>query len=162
MKITSEIVKYAEQFDANVEAELGYVAKLGQEQAMVYTQPDEAKRFVEATGIDALAVAVGSAHGFYTKTPELQLDLISEINEATTAALVLHGSSGIPHDQVQESIRRGITKVNLATEIKNIFMKKLQAVLADNDEIDLRKVFPQATGEAQGLVTEKLRMINFQ
>lgn len=162
VKITSEIVKYAEQFGANVEAELGYVAKLGQEQAMVYTQPEEAKRFVEATGIDALAVAVGSAHGFYTKTPELQLDLIAEINEATTAALVLHGSSGIPHDQVQEAIRRGITKVNLATEIKNIFMKKLQEVLADNDEIDLRKVFPQATVEAQGLVTEKLRMINFQ
>ncbi|WP_421876700.1 class II fructose-bisphosphate aldolase [Marinoscillum sp.] len=162
VKITSEIVRYAEQFGANVEAELGYVAKLGQDQKMVYTQPNEAKAFVEQTGINALAVAVGSAHGFYTKTPELQLDLIQEINEATTAALVLHGSSGIPHDQVQEAIKRGITKVNLATEIKNIFMKKLQTVLADSDEIDLRKVFPKATDEAKALVTEKLRMINFK
>ncbi|MEQ8471977.1 MAG: class II fructose-bisphosphate aldolase [Marinoscillum sp.] len=161
VKITSEIVKYAESYGANVEAELGYISKLGQEQKMVYTQPEEAKRFVEATGINALAVAVGSAHGFYKETPKLQLDLIAEINEATTAALVLHGSSGIPHDQVQESIKRGITKINLATEIKNIFMKKLQETLAGSDEIDLRKVFPKATQTATDLVSEKLQMINF-
>lgn len=161
VKITAEIVKFAESYGANVEAELGYISKLGQEQKMVYTQPEEAKRFVEATGINALAVAVGSAHGFYKETPKLQLDLIAEINEATTAALVLHGSSGIPHDQVQESIRKGITKINLATEIKNIFMKKLQQTLADSDEIDLRKVFPKATQTATDLVSEKLQMINF-
>ncbi|MEP1892352.1 MAG: class II fructose-bisphosphate aldolase [Cyclobacteriaceae bacterium] len=162
IKITQEIVKYAESFNANVEAELGYIAKLNQSQDMVYTQPEEAKTFVEATGIDALAIAVGSAHGFYKETPKLQLDLIAEINEATTAALVLHGSSGIPHDQVQESIKRGITKINLATEIKNIFMKKLQVVLTDSDEIDLRKVFPKATQAAIDLVSEKLNMVNFK
>lgn len=161
VKITREIVKYAEKYNANVEAELGYIAKLGQGQDMVYTQPEEAKQFVEATGVNALAIAVGSAHGFYKETPKLQLDLIARINEATSAALVLHGSSGIPHDQVQESIRRGITKINLATEIKNIFMKKLQKVLADSDEIDLRKVFPKATQAATDLVSEKLRVINF-
>lgn len=162
IKITQEIVKYAESFNANVEAELGYIAKLNQSQDMVYTQPEEAKTFVEATGVDALAIAVGSAHGFYKETPKLQLDLIAEINEATTAALVLHGSSGIPHDQVQESIKRGITKINLATEIKNIFMKKLQVVLTDSDEIDLRKVFPKATQAAIDLVSEKLNMVNFK
>ena len=162
IRITKEIVKYAESYQANVEAELGYIAKLNQSQDMVFTQPDEARTFVEETGVDALAIAVGSAHGFYKETPKLQLELISEINAATTAALVLHGSSGIPHDQVQESIRRGITKINLATEIKNIFMKKLQDVLANNDEIDLRKVFPKATQAAVELVEEKLNMINFK
>lgn len=162
IKITSEIVKYAEQFEANVEAELGYISKLGQEQKMIYTQPEEAKNFVDATGVNALAIAVGSAHGFYKETPKLQLDLIAQINEATDAALVLHGSSGIPHDQVQESIRRGITKINLATEIKNIFMKKLQTTLSNTDEIDLRKVFPIATEVAKNLVAEKLRMINMK
>lgn len=161
VKTTREIVKYAEQFNANVEAELGYVAKLGQNQTMEYTQPGEAKRFVEETGINALAVAVGSAHGFYKETPQLQLDLISEINAITSASLVLHGSSGIPHDQLQESIKRGITKINLATEIKNIFMKRLQEALTDSDEIDLRKVFPKATQKAIELVTEKLRVVNF-
>lgn len=160
VKITREIVKYAESYGANVEAELGYVAKLGQDQKMVYTQPDEAKFFVEETGINALAIAVGSAHGFYKETPQLQLELIGQINAVTPAALVLHGSSGIPHDQIQESIRKGITKINLATEIKNIFMKRLQEILASTDEIDLRKVFPKATKGAIDLVTEKLNVIN--
>jgi len=159
--ITTEIVNYAKKREINVEAELGYVAKLDQDQAMVYTQPGEAYEFVERTGIDALAIAVGSAHGFYKKTPELQLDLISQINKVTSAALVLHGSSGIPHDQVKESIKRGITKINLATEIKNIFMKSLQSTLSSSDEIDLRKVFPVATSSATELVVEKLKMVNF-
>ena len=160
VKITSEIVRYAESYGANVEAELGYISKLGQEQKMIYTQPEEAKRFVEATGVNALAVAVGSAHGFYKETPKLQLDLIADINAAISASLVLHGSSGIPHDQIQTSIKKGITKINLATEIKNIFMKKLQHTLADSDEIDLRKVFPKATESATMLVTDKLKVIN--
>lgn len=161
IKTTSEIVKYASKKNINVEAELGYVAKLGQDQEMVYTQPDEAREFVERTGVNALAIAVGSAHGFYKETPKLQLDLIEQINEATSAALVLHGSSGIPHDQVKESIQRGITKINLATEIKNIFMKSLQEILSTTDEIDLRKVFPKATLKATDLVLEKLKMVNF-
>ena len=162
ISITREIVKYAETYNANVEAELGYIAKLNQDQAMVYTQPDEARTFVEETGINALAIAVGSAHGFYKETPKLQLDLIGQINKVTPAALVLHGSSGIPHDQLQEAIKKGITKINLATEIKNTFMKKLKSHLNETDEIDLRKVFPVATSEAIKLVSEKLDVINLK
>lgn len=162
IKITKEIVRYAESYDINVEAELGYISKLGQDQKMIYTQPDEAKQFVEATGIDALAVAVGSAHGFYKETPELQLDLIKELNQAVTAALVLHGSSGIPADQIQESIKNGITKINLATEIKNCFMTNLQAVLQKTDNIDLREVFPKATEKTTELVIEKMNIMNFK
>jgi fructose-bisphosphate aldolase class II/tagatose 1,6-diphosphate aldolase GatY/KbaY len=159
--ITKDIVDYASAYDINVEAELGYISKLGQEQKMVYTRPDEAKEFVEATGINALAVAVGSAHGFYKETPNLQLDLIAEINKATDAALVLHGSSGIPDDQLQSAIKMGITKINLATEIKNIFMKSLQETLKHTDNIDLRQVFPKATSAATELVSNKLKTINF-
>ncbi|MER3373081.1 MAG: class II fructose-bisphosphate aldolase [Allomuricauda sp.] len=161
IRITKEIVGYAEGYNINVEAELGYISKLGQDQKMIYTRPDEAKTFVESTGVNALAIAVGSAHGFYKETPNLQLDLIAEINEATDAALVLHGSSGIPDIQLQEAIKRGITKINLATEIKNIFMKSLQEVLKQTDNIDLREVFPKATAAATSLVTNKLRTINF-
>ncbi len=160
VRITKEIVSYASSYDANVEAELGYIAKLEQDQDMIYTQPDEARIFVEQTGVNALAVAVGSAHGFYKQTPQLQLDLIAEINAATPAALVLHGSSGIPHDQLRAAIKRGITKINLATEIKDTFMRKLKAHLASTDEIDLRKVFPVATEEAKRLVRQKLKAIN--
>ncbi|MEC7771775.1 MAG: class II fructose-bisphosphate aldolase [Bacteroidota bacterium] len=161
IKITKEIVDYAAKYQVNVEAELGYISKLGQEQKMIYTRPDEAKEFVEATGVNALAVAVGSAHGFYKEVPNLQLDLIAEINEATDAALVLHGSSGIPDDQLQSAIKKGITKINLATEIKNAFMKSLQETLKHTDNIDLRKVFPKATSTATALVSNKLKTINF-
>lgn len=161
IQITKDIVTYAANKGVNVEAELGYIAKLGQNQEMVYTQPGEAAEFVDKTGINALAIAVGSAHGFYKETPKLQIDLIADINAATSAALVLHGSSGIPHDQLQKAIKQGITKINLATEIKNIFMKSLQDVLANTDNIDLRQVFPKATSKAEGLVEDKLQVINF-
>jgi fructose-bisphosphate aldolase class II/tagatose 1,6-diphosphate aldolase GatY/KbaY len=161
VRITYEIVKYAGNSQINIEAELGYISKLGQDQKMVYTSPGDARRFVEATGVNALAIAVGSAHGFYKETPELQLTLIKEINAATSAALVLHGSSGIPNDQLQASIRNGITKINLATEIKNIFMKSLKWELKNSDNIDLREVFPKATSKATALVEDKLRTINF-
>jgi fructose-bisphosphate aldolase class II/tagatose 1,6-diphosphate aldolase GatY/KbaY len=160
VKITSEVVRYAESYNANVEAELGYVAKLGQvQQTHQFTQPEEAKRFVEATGVNALAVAIGSAHGFYKEPPKLQLELLSRIHEATDAALVLHGSSGIPEDQLHDAIARGISKVNLATETKNMFMKTLQKTLRENQEIDLRKVFPVATYSVVNLIADKLRIV---
>ncbi len=158
--ITKEIVAYAKNKGVNVEAELGYISKLGQEQKMVYTQPEEAQNFVEQTQVNALAIAVGSAHGFYKETPNLQIDLIGRINEATPAALVLHGSSGIPTIQLQQAISKGITKINLATEIKNIFMLTLKEHMNTTDEIDLRKVFPVATTAAKNLVKEKLEYIN--
>jgi fructose-bisphosphate aldolase class II/tagatose 1,6-diphosphate aldolase GatY/KbaY len=160
VKITSEVVRYAESYKANVEAELGYVAKLGQiQQTNQFTQPEEAKRFVDATGINALAIAIGSAHGFYKEAPKLQLELLSRIHETTDAALVLHGGSGIPDDQLQQAIARGISKVNLATETKNIFMKTLQKTLMDNEEIDLRKVFPIATASVVKLIADKLHVV---
>lgn len=158
--ITGEIVKYAEKYGVHVEAELGYVAKLGQDQILTYTDPEEARYFVEKTGIDALAVAVGSAHGFYKEPPKLQLDLIREINEAVPAALVLHGSSGIPDDQIVKAVQNGIAKINLATELKDMFMRTLKETLLNTDEIDLRKVFPVATNAVKVLVGEKLRNLN--
>jgi ketose-bisphosphate aldolase len=162
VRTTSQVVKIAARYNANVEAELGYVAKLGQEQKGGYTQAAEAKQFVDATGINALAIAIGSAHGFYKETPRLQLDLLSTIHEATPVALVLHGASGIPDDQLRGAIQRGIAKVNLATETKNIFMKTLQQILRDNDEIDLRKVFPKATDAVVKLIAQKLEVVSPQ
>jgi ketose-bisphosphate aldolase len=160
VRITKEVVRYAEQFKANVEAELGYVAKLGQVQhTNQYTQPEEAKLFVDETGVNALAIAIGSAHGFYKETPNLQLELLERIHAATNAALVLHGSSGIPDNQLRSAISKGIAKVNLATETKNIFMKTLQNTLLDSDEIDLRKVFPVATASVVRLIEAKLRIV---
>lgn len=160
IQMTSEVVKRAKQYGAHVEAELGYVAKLGQEHGgKGFTQPEEAKEFVYATGVDALAIAIGTAHGFYKEEPKLDIELLNKISQVAPSTLVLHGSSGVPHDQVQKAISNGICKINLATEIKNIFMKTLASELAENSEIDLRKVFPIATQAITNLVKEKLIMV---
>src|SRR5512138_799376 len=135
VRITRQVVEMASRFGANVEAELGYVAKLGQSQgSMSFTQPADASRFVELTGVNALAVAIGSSHGFYKSAPQLQIGLLKEIRLATPAALVLHGSSGIPDDMLRDAVKAGISKVNLATESKNIFMKTLKNEMLQTDE----------------------------
>lgn len=161
VEITSRITEMAAEYGASVEAELGYVAKLGQDADLQdgFTRPEEAARFVELTGVDALAIAIGSAHGFYKKEPKLDLDLLRRIDRATDAALVLHGGSGIPDAQIQEGIRRGIRKINLATEIKDTFMRQLREILREGDEIDLRKVFPPAIEKVTRLVKGKLEVI---
>ncbi len=155
--ITKKVVELAAKYNANVEAELGYVAKLGQSKEKTgFTDPKEAKYFVETTGVHALAVAIGSAHGFYTAEPKLDLERLQQIHDITDVALVLHGGSGIPAGSLRESINRGICKINLATEIKNIFMATLKENLLSNKEIDLRKVFPPAIHAVTALVKEKL------
>lgn len=156
---TRRVVEIAAPYGVNVEAELGYVAKLGQTQGGGFTTAEEAKSFVEQTGVDALAVSIGSAHGFYKQAPKLDIARLSEIHAATPVPLVLHGSSGIPHDMVREAIANGIAKVNLATEIKDTFMRHLKAVLTTTDEIDLRKVFPKATDAVVELLIEKYGVV---
>lgn len=161
VKTTLEVVKLAEKYNANVEAELGYVAKLGQIQhTAVYTQPEEVKLFTELTGVNALAIAIGSAHGFYKSTPVLQIELLKSIRAVNSTTLVLHGGSGIPDIQIKQAILAGISKINLATETKNIFMLTLKEILAQTDEIDLRKVFPKAIDAVETLISNKIEMIN--
>ena len=88
-----------------------------------------------------------------------EFDLLSQIHSSVRSILVLHGGSGVPAVQLRQAISLGICKVNLATEIKNIFMKTLQNILRNNEEIDLRKVFPPATKSVTELVKEKLRIV---
>lgn len=160
IKITKDVVKRAAAYGAHVEAELGYVAKLGQSHSQqIFTQPEQAKIFVEETEVDALAIAIGTAHGFYKEEPRLQFELLSEIHSVVDATLVLHGSSGVSPALIKEAITRGICKVNLATELKDIFMKTLQAVLENNKEIDLRKIFPSAIEKVAQLVEVKLEIM---
>ena len=161
ISVTKKVVGLAAKYNASVEAELGYVAKLGQSKDKIgFTEPGEAKYFVEETGVDALAVAIGSAHGFYTFEPKLDLERLSKIKDITHAALVLHGGSGIPDATLKEAIKRGICKINLATETKNIFMTSLKNCLHENDEIDLRAVFPSAIAAVTDMVKAKLAIIS--
>jgi ketose-bisphosphate aldolase len=160
IKITELVVKIAQPYNANTEAELGYVAKLGQQQDCEgLTRLDDAVKFAEITGVNSLAVAIGSAHGFYRKPPQLNIDLLKQISASVSSPLVLHGSSGIPGPMLIEAIHNGICKVNLATETKNAFMKALAVKLKDNDEIDLRILFPDAINAVKDLVKGKLETI---
>ncbi len=162
IRISREAVRMAEAYGANVEAELGYIAKLNQKQSAAgvgFTQPGEALRFTEETGVDALAVSIGTAHGFYKQEPKLEIELLGRIRETVKTPLVLHGSSGVPDAAIVEAIKNGITKINLATETKNAFMQRLKSELLATDEIDLRIVFPKATEAARELIENKLRVI---
>lgn len=159
-EITKHIVEKAKKYNANVEAELGYIAKLGQDQSGAYTAVEEVSEFVKQTGVDALAIAIGSAHGFYKAEPHLNIDRLREIHQAIDTILVLHGSSGIPDKMLQEAVKNGITKINLATEIKDTFMKALKLALQDSEEIDLRKVFPKAQKPVIDLLVHKFEIVN--
>lgn len=159
--VTQKVVTLARKYDANVEAELGYIAKLGQSKEKVgFTAPEEAKTFVDETGVDALAVAIGTSHGFYKQEPKLDLERLTSINALLPdTSLVLHGGSGLPDQELRKAIDRGIVKVNFATEIKNTFMKELKHILSDTDEIDLRLVFPDATRSVEELVGNKMKVV---
>ena len=120
--MTREVVAMAKACNADVEAEIGIVTgHEGKTFAIndvsdAYTDPELAARYVKDTGIDALAASVGTVHGFYATKPKLDFDRISEIAETISTPLVLHGGSGIPAEQMIESVKYGINKVNIGTE----------------------------------------------
>ena len=161
VELTKKVVKMAKPYGANVEAELGYVAKLGQDtEKMELTSPEDARTFAEETGVNALAVAIGTAHGFYKSEPKLDFQRLDEIRHSTDAYLVLHGGSGVPDDAIRKAVKLGICKVNIATEIKNMFTKTLKNELINNEEIDLRKTFPPAIRAVKELIEHKLLLVN--
>ena len=146
-----------------VEAELGKVG--GKEDDLEggedtpYTDPQQAKQFVEATGIDSLAVAIGTAHGIYKGIPKLDVNRLSEIKKVVSIPLVLHGTSGVPDETVQECIRRGICKVNYATDLRIAFSKGVKAVLNENpDTIDPKKYNAQGREEVKQYVMSKIKV----
>lgn len=122
-----------------VEAELGRVG--GKEDGMnggdgsPYTDPQEAREFVEAAGADFLAVAIGTAHGVYKGIPKLDLERLSEIRQVVSVPLVLHGTSGVPDDTVRECVRRGICKVNYATDLRIAFSRGVNDFLHEHPEV---------------------------
>ncbi len=111
-----------------VEAELGEIGgKNGVHSPGARTQPDEAAAYVAATGVDALAVAVGSSHAMLTRDAALDLELIAKIRDAVSLPLVLHGSSGVPDDGLAAAIRAGMTKINIATQLNKAFTAAVRA-----------------------------------
>lgn len=117
IKLTKEVVDLASAVEVGVEGELGHIGRTTDQVWSGFTETSDAVRFVEETGVSALAVMVGTAHGHYKKSPVLAIDRIREINEAVTINLVLHGGSGVPDNQVRAAVKAGIRKVNFGTDV---------------------------------------------
>lgn len=147
-----------------VEAELGKVG--GKEDDLdggdgdPYTDPKEAVDFVKRTGVDSLAVAIGTAHGVYKGEPKLDLDRLSEIRKVVDIPLVLHGTSGVPDETVKECVKRGICKVNYATDLRIAFTKGVKEVFAENaDTIDPKKYNAAGRAAVKEYVKNKIMVV---
>lgn len=147
-----------------VEAELGKVGGKEDDGPAVegenpYTDPDEAVEFVERTGCTSLAIGVGTAHGVYVGTPHIQQDVVKAIASKLDIPLVLHGTSGVPDEQVAEAIKNGICKVNYATELRQAFTKGFMRYMSENPEcFDPKKPGREGMAEITDIV--KIRMEN--
>jgi fructose-bisphosphate aldolase class II len=141
VRVTAEVARWCHQRGIWVEAELGEIGgKDGVHAAGARTDPEEADRFVAATGVDALAVAVGTSHAMLTRDAVLDLGLIARIRHAVSVPLVLHGSSGVPDRDLTAAVRAGMTKVNIATQLNRVFTAAVRRALSDEPAmVDPRK-----------------------
>lgn len=117
---TAEVVRIAHAFGASVDGEIGHVGQAASDDGLLtdmYTTPEEAVAFVQATGVDALAVAIGSAHGVYKTKPRLDIGRLTQIRSALDTPLVLHGGSGLSDEDFRNTIAAGIAKVNIFTDL---------------------------------------------
>ncbi|MCA6222561.1 tagatose bisphosphate family class II aldolase [Photorhabdus antumapuensis] len=160
----AEVVRFCHRYDVSVEAELGRLG--GQEDDLqvsnadsFFTDPLAAKAFVARTGIDSLAVAIGSAHGLYHGEPHLDFDRLAAICEQVDIPLVLHGASGIPEVMIQQAIGLGVCKVNVATDLKIAFADAVKGYFIQHpDANDPRKYIAPGKQAMQAVVEEKIRI----
>ncbi|HEY8702920.1 MAG TPA: class II fructose-bisphosphate aldolase [Arthrobacter sp.] len=155
---TARIARYAHARGVYVEAELGKVGgKDGAHAPGVRTDPQEAAAFVRETGVDALAVAVGSSHAMTARTASLDLPLIARLRQALDVPLVLHGSSGVPDDEIVAAIAAGMTKINVSTHLNGFFTRAVRAYLQDHPaDVDSRKY---VSAGRDALIPETARLL---
>ena len=139
VRLVKSVVDFCHLNDCSVEAELGRLGGVEDdmdvdEESAFLTDPQEARRFVEQTGVDSLAVAIGTAHGLYTKRPKIDFQRLGEIREVVNVPLVLHGASDVPDEAVRRTIELGVCKVNVATELKIAFSGAVKAWFAENPD----------------------------
>lgn len=164
IEIVKDVVLYAHKRDATVEAELGRLG--GREDNVVvnkkdlmYTDPDDAAEFVKRTGVDSLAVAIGTAHGLYKGKPKLDFERLKKIREKVEVPLVLHGASDVPEDLVKKAIRLGICKLNIATDLKIPFANAIKKYFKENPEAnDPRKYLTPGKEAMKKVVINKIKI----
>ena len=165
---TLEVVEYAKTTGALVESEPHYFggsSNIHKEDIdyetikKTFSTPEGAARFVSATGIDTFAVAIGNLHGLYPVPKQLDLELLETIRKAVPCFLSLHGGSGIPEEQFRGAVARGISKININSEMRRAFRATLEKVLADNpDEYAVVKLMPEVVAAIQAVVELKMEI----
>lgn len=162
--LVSKVVEIAHFANVCVEAELGKIGGTEDditvdEMQATFTVPEEAQEFVVSTGIDILAIAIGTAHGMYKGIPKLDFKRLNEIKELVSLPLVLHGASGVPDESVREAIRKGICKINIATELKLPMASAIQECFLRNPkESDPRNYMGMAKTAVKKVVKEKIQL----
>ena len=155
--VLERVTHFAHDLGISVEGELGHIGFAKDGVPTDYTQVDEALRYCERTGVDALAVAVGTAHGHYKQAPVLAIDRIRELHEAIPAALVLHGGSGVPDDQIRAAVAAGIRKVNFGTDVCMSFFDAVR--LVDPAIIGVDTFMKEPVQAVKRFAIEKIRLL---
>ena len=166
LALTKKVTDSAHVLGVSVEGELGTIggndsyAEAGAAE-IIYTDPDDAVTFVERTGVDSLAIAIGTFHGFYPAhlKPELKLDLLKEIKSRVRIPLVLHGGSGNPDDEIREAARIGINKINISTDIKVAYHDKMREVLGTDPKVrEPNAIQPACIRAMQAVAAQKIEL----
>lgn len=167
IRITKEAAAYAAKYGCSVEAELGRIG--GREEQIVVdsaqsalTDPEKAAEFAAKTRVDALAVAIGTAHGFYKSTPKLDFDRLKRIVELTDCPLVLHGGTGVPEADFVRCVELGMSKINVGTEFKAAFTSALRSSVAENEEaeVDPRNYMKRVKITCEDIAERKMKLFN--
>ena len=165
--LTKRAAEAAHALGISVEGELGTIGKTDAEaedgtDSIIYTDPDDAVTFVAETGVDSLAVAIGTSHGIYPAhmKPELKLDLLQDIAAKIDVPLVLHGGSGNPDDEIARSVKLGINKINISSDIKVAYHDKLREVLADASLREPNTIQPPAIEAMKVVAAQKIGLFD--
>lgn len=166
--LTKKVVELAHPLGVSVEAELGTIGTTGNDteggtEKIIYTNPDDAAKFVSETGVDTLAIAIGTAHGIYPKgfKPELKLDLLKEIKSKVSIPLVLHGGSANPDAEIGESVKLGINKINISSDMKDAFYQRVRITVANDAQVrEPFELYQDGIIEMKKVIAHKIQLFD--
>ena len=168
--ITKKVVETAHIANVSVESELGTIGTTGNSieggtEGVIYTVPEEAKQFIEDTGIDTFACAIRTAHGIYPKDmkPKLRIDILKDITDQVSVPLVLHGGSSNKDEEIAEAVKNGICKINISSDIKVAFYEQARKTLNENPGYrEPLEIYPAAMEACGKVCADKIRLFNSQ
>ena len=165
--ITKRVVDAAHCVGVSVEGELGTIGSTGTSveggvTKVIYTDPTQAEDFVKRTGVDTLAVAIGTAHGIYPKdlVPELKMDILADITSRVNIPLVLHGGSANPDEEIVNAVRIGIQKINISSDMKAAYFKTCKKILSEKEWWDPNVIYPECIDSAKEVIKFKMELFN--